>query len=210
MIQARIQGHPSRNGLHQRLIDALEPIPTEVLVHESDPPNPWENYRACLDYRGDAEHLLIAQDDCLPMPGFADAIQVIATRHPNDPVCLFMGALPASTAKLARRAKPDVRYVPLVPSSFIPLVCVLWPTHVARSFLDWSKTARGMTRADDGNAARWLRATRSQVWVTVPSIVQHDDGQPSVKGGRKHVPWAESWRQALFLADDASCYDWLA
>lgn len=92
----------------------------------------------------------------------------------------------------------------------MPLVCVLWPTRVARSFLDWSTTARGMTRADDGNAARWLRATRTLVWVTVPSIVQHDDGQPSVKGGRDHVPWAESWRKALLLADDAGSYDWLA
>jgi len=24
------------------------------------------------------------------------------------------------------------------------------------------------------------------------------------------VPWAESWRQALLLADDAMSYDWLA
>jgi hypothetical protein len=44
--------------------------------------------------------------------------------------------------------------------------------------------------------------------VAVPSIVQHDDAQPSVKGGRDHVPWAESWRQALLLADDAAAYDW--
>jgi hypothetical protein len=121
-----------------------------------------------------------------------------------------MGSMPASTAALVRRAKPDVRYVPLTLSSFMPLVCVLWPTKVAHAFLEWSAAARGMTRADDGNAARWLRATRTQVLVSVPSIVQHDDGEPSVKGGRSHVPWAESWRQALRLADDATAYDWLA
>jgi hypothetical protein len=119
-----------------------------------------------------------------------------------------MGSMPASTAALVRRAKPDVRYVPLTLSSFMPLVCVLWPTKVAHAFLEWSAAARGMTRADDGNAARWLRATRTQVLVSVPSIVQHDDGEPSVKGGRSHVPWAESWRQALFLANDAAAYDW--
>ena len=45
----------------------------------------------------------------------------------------------------------------------MPLVCVLWPAHEARAFLWWSDSARGMTRADDGNAARWLRATRKQV-----------------------------------------------
>lgn len=208
MIHCRIQAHPSRTHVHQRLLDLLAPLEADVLVHSSDPPDPWANYRRCLDYRGDASHLLVVQDDAIPAAGFADAIQGITARHPNDPVCLFMGALPASTAAQVRRAKPDVRYVPLIPSSFVPLVAVLWPTHVARSFLHWSETARGMTRADDGNASRWLRATRQQFWVTVPSIVQHDDGEPSVKGGRDHKPWAESWRQALLLADDASAYTW--
>ena len=208
MIVCRVQGHPSRNALHDRLVRLLSPLQTEVLVHESDPPNPWENYRRCLDYQGDASHLLIVQDDAIPAPGFSAAVEKIAERHPDDPVCLFLGAFPASTATLVRRAKPTVRYVPLTQSSFMPLVCVLWPVAVARSFLTWSEGSRRMTRADDGNAARWLRATRQQVWVSVPSLVQHDDGQPSVKGGRSHVPWQEKWRQALFLADDASCYEW--
>ncbi len=209
MILARIQGHPSRTHLHVRLQDLMVPLWTEVLLHESDPPDPWAGYRACLaDIPAAVSHLLVVQDDAIPAPGFSYAVERIAQRHPNDPVCLFMGASPASTAALARRAKPDVRYVPLVPSSFVPLVAVLWPAAVARSFLEWTTTARGMTRADDGNASRWLRATRQQAWVTVPSIVQHDDGEPSVKGGRSHVPWAEKWRQALFLADDASLYDW--
>lgn len=210
MIHARIQAHPSRAHLHGRLLKALEPIQTELFTHESVPPDPWANYKRCLDYRGSASHLLIAQDDVIPAPNFVAATEKIATANPNTPVCLFMGAFPASTATRVRRAKPDERYVALGPSSFMPLVCVLWPSHVARSFLDWSNTAQRMTRADDGNAARWMRATKQQVLVAVPSIVQHDDGQPSVKGGRDHVPWAEAWRRALFLTDDATSYDWLA
>lgn len=179
-----------------------------MFPHQSEPPDPWQNYRRCLDYTGDASHLLIAQDDCIPAPGFADAAERIAARHPDTPVCLFMGAFPASTASRVRRLGPEVRYAPLGPSSFMPLVCVLWPTHVARGFLNWSATARKMTRADDGNAARWMKATKQQVLVAVPSIVQHDDGEPSVKGGRTHVPWAEAWRRALLLADDAAAYEW--
>ncbi len=210
MIHCRIQAHPSRNRLHERLLRLLAPLPADLLVHSSDPPDPWANYRKCLDYRGSASHLLVVQDDAIPAPGFAAAVEKIAERHPDDPVCLFMGAFPSSTATRVRRSKPDVRYVPLGPTSFMPLVCVLWPVAAARSFLAWSTTAPRMTRADDGNAARWIRATKQQVWVTTPSIVQHDDGQPSVKGGRDHVPWAEKWRQALVLADDATQYDWLA
>lgn len=178
------------------------------MLHESVPPNPWENYRRCLDYDGDASHLLVLQDDAIPAPGFADAVEMIAARHPDTPVCLFMGALPASTASLVRRAKPEVRYVPLQVGSFVPLVAVLWPTHVAKAFRDWSETALHLTRADDGNASKWVRRTRQQILVAVPSIVQHDDDAPSVKGGRAHVPWQEKWRQALLLADDATAYDW--
>ena len=210
MIHARIQAHPSRSHLHARLLKALEPIQTELFTHTSVPPDPWENYRRCLDYHGAASHLLILQDDTIPANNFAITLPTIAAAHPDTPVCLFMGSFPSSTAARVRRAKPDVRYVALGPSSFMPLVCVLWPTHVARSFLAWSTTAKGMTRADDGNAARWMKATRTQIMVAVPSIVQHDDGEPSVKGGREHVPWAEGWRQALFLADDATSYDWFA
>ena len=211
MILARIQGHPSRNAIHDRLLRLLAPLEIELFVHESTPPDPWANYRQCLsDVPDEVSHLLVVQDDAIPVAGFAAAVERIAERHPDDPVCLFLGAFPASTATLVRRAKPDVRYVPLTQSSFMPLVCVLWPTAAARSFLTWSETARSITRADDGNAARWLRATRRQVWVSVPSLVQHDDGQPSVKGGRAHTPWQEKWRQALLLADDAEHYDWLA
>lgn len=181
----------------------------ELFIHESDPPDPWANYRRCLAKIPDKfSHVLVVQDDVIPKLGFVDAVTRIAERHPDTPVCLFMGALPSSTASQVRRAKPDVRYVPLTVGSFVPLVAVLWPTHVARAFLDWSSTARGMTRADDGNAAKWVRATRQQILVSVPSIVQHDDEEPSVKGGRGHVPWAESWRQALLLADDATAYEW--
>lgn len=209
MILARVQGHPSRAALHERLLPLLEPLPTEVMLHSSDPPDPWAGYRQCLTGIPDgASHLLVIQDDAVPCRNFAQAVEKIASRWPHTPVCLFLGAYPAATAAQVRRAKPGVRYIPLGPSSFMPLVCVLWPTDVARGFLAWSRTAARMTRADDGNAARWMRATRQQVMVATPSLVQHDDDAPSVKGGRAHVPWTERWRYALQVAGDGLDHDW--
>ncbi len=208
MIHCRIQAHPSRAHLHERLLRLLEPLPADLLVHSSDPPDPWSNYKRCLGYDGSASHLLVVQDDGIPAAGFAAAVEKIAAKHPDEPVCLFLGAFPASTAARVRRAKPDVRYVPLGPTSFMPLVCVLWPAHVARRFLAWSNTAQGMTRADDGNAARWIRATKQQVWVTSPSLVEHDDYTPSVKGGRNHLPGAEAWRRTIALAANGLDHDW--
>ena len=131
-------------------------------------------------------------------------MEAIAEANPETPVCLFMGTMPAAAAATARRAWGKKRYVSLGPSSFMPLVCVLWPRRKADDFMHWASHQRHLTRADDGNAAKWVRATKQQILVSVPSLVQHDDSQPTVKGGRDHVPWKESWRQALFLSVDGS------
>lgn len=119
-----------------------------------------------------------------------------------------MGSMPASAAVRARRTMGKRTYVHLGSTPFVPLVCVLWPYRAAKEFLFWGERNPHLTRADDGNAARWARFTKQEFLVTVPSLVQHDDSEPSVKGGRPHKPWAESWRQALFLADDALDYEW--
>lgn len=149
------------------------------------------------------------QDDALPCLNFAPALEQIAARHPSMPVCLFLGASPANTAALARRASIRKQtYSPVIVGAFVPLVAVLWPREKALHFLNWSETARGITRADDGNVAKWQRANKQEIVVTVPSLVQHDDGLESVKGGRAHVPWKENWRQALLLAEDALDYAW--
>lgn len=178
-------------------------------MHESDPPDPWANYRRCLSDIPECTHLLIVQDDMIACRNAVAGIEAIAQRHPHDPVCLFLGALPAASATHARRAmQRGERYVSVMVGSFMPIPAVLWPVGKAREFLAWTTTARGMTRADDGNAAKWLRQTGTRVWASVPSLFQHDDEQPSVKGGRTHKPWTECWRFAIFLAEDALDYDW--
>ena len=134
----------------------------------------------------------------------------VAERHPSTPVCLFLGAAPASTASMARRAwLRNRRYTPLLNTSFVPLVAVLWPRRVAQEFLKWSEGwEHKMTRADDGNAGRFMRTTKQPFLCTVPSLVEHNDYVPSVKGGREHIPGKESWRHAVLLADDALAYEW--
>jgi hypothetical protein len=208
-VVARVQAHPARAHLHQALSKALSPLPTEIRVHSSDPPDPWAGYRACLsDLPHRYSHALIVQDDVLPCRNFAAGVQAVANSNPEVPVCLFLGAMPSDTAARARRAWGKRLYIHLGPTPFVPLVAVLWPREKAAEFLDWSENAGGMTRADDGNAAKWARRTKQEILVTVPSLVQHNDGEPSVKGGREHKPWAEAWRRAVLLADDALDYEW--
>lgn len=184
-----------------------------MVEHSSTPPDPWAGYRACLTNIPDCTHLLVLQDDCLPVPGFAEAVQSIAAGQAERPVCLWMSAMPAAAAARALRANGRQRYIPLGPAPFVPLVAVLWPQQTAASFRQWSETAAGLTRADDGNVARWVRQMpreqKPEFLVTVPSIVEHDDWAPTVKGGtRKESHGKARDRVALLLADDARDYDW--
>ena len=204
IIWARVQAHPSRNGLLPALLEKLHPLPVEVCVHESTPPDPWAGYKQCLKDIPDCSHLLIIQDDALPCVHFPVALEQVAERHPRVPVCLYLGGAPASTAAQARRAMlKGRRYTPLLNTSFVPLVAVLWPKACAEAFLKWGRSAR-TTRADDGNAARWMKRAKQPFMVTVPSLVQHDATTPSVKGSRN----AGSWCSAVFAAEDGLAYEW--
>ncbi len=209
-IHARVQHHPARAHLLPRLLHHLAPLlSTQVVEHFSDPPDPWAGYKACLTGLPDCSHVLVIQDDAQPVPGFASVLPLIAEANPGRPVCLWMSAIPSATAGRARRAWGKQAYVPLGPAPFVPLVAVLWPKQAAQAFAGWAQAASGLTRADDGNAARWMKATRTEFMVTVPSIVEHDDFTPSVKGGsQKAAEGRDRNRVALLLADDARDYDW--
>ena len=72
---------------------------------------------------GAGSHLLILQDDGIPAPGFAQMTvrRIAGAPFPTLPSVCSWVRFPASTAARVRRAKHDVRYVPLA-SSFMPLV----------------------------------------------------------------------------------------
>lgn len=180
-----------------------------VVEHRSFPPDPWAGYKRCLQDLPDCSHVLIIQDDAITVPGFAEVLPLIAETHPNTPVCLWMSAIPAAAAARARRAWGKQRYIPLGPAPFVPLVAVLWPQGVASQFAWWAGSASRLTRADDGNAARWAKQTKTEFMVCVPSIVEHDDFTPTVKGGtRKESHGRSRDRVALLLAEDARDYEW--
>lgn len=208
-IAVRIQHHPDRVELIPPLLHHLAPFPCEVVEHSSQPPDPWAGYKQCLTNLPDCTHLLVIQDDAQPVPGFAEVLPRIAEAHPSVPVCLWMSAAPANAAGRARAAFGRRRYISLGPAPFVPLVAVLWPLRVASQFAEWAETAARLTRADDGNVARWMRQTRQEFMVTVPSIVEHNDHVRSVKGGtRRESHGRDRDRVAVLLAEDATAYEW--
>ena len=181
----------------------------EVLLHSSDPPDPWGGYRACLSELPDCTHVLIIQDDTIVCENFAGAVDAISYSNKDHPVCLFFGGYPQGTARMMRRASMRKQsYLWMHRSPIIPLVAVLWPRYKAEEFLHWSDTAKGMTRADDGNAGKWTRETGQDIRVCVPSLVEHPDMEPSVKGGQKSRWGKDPMRKAVLWADDGLAHQW--
>jgi hypothetical protein len=217
-IVARVQSHPNRRDVRQRLLDGLAGIPTEVIEDEV---HPWSGYRKCLDAPPPgATHLLIVQDDALPCKGIADALPRIAAAQPNSPVCLYVGMLPPQKGILLHAAKAGQRYATLSSASaFLPVVAVLWPVKLAQSLLEWTAD-RGVLRrrngvsepqqSDDAMAGTWWRKHRRVLVVaTIPSLFEHPDDVKSIV--KPHAKIESLGRTALFWHGeewDAGSIDW--
>lgn len=212
MIHARIQAHPARRHLHQALVSALAPLPTEVVLHESQPPNPWQGYVRCLsDLPSYADHLLVLQDDSHVCHNFATALRKIAASNPDVPVVLYLASMPRAVSTRALRAmkKGGVRYITMSRVPFIPVVGILWPRAKAQEFLTWATGGVRLPghpnpRSDDAVLAEWMKRTGQEIRVAVPSLVEHANGNPSVKGS----PAVAGTDRAVLFAENGLDYQW--
>ncbi len=208
-----MQHHPSRTQLLPPLLAALDPLPVEVVAHESDPPSPWAGYQQCLTDPPACTHLLIVQDDTVPCSNFVPALEQVAASNPDTPVCLFLSRLPRDASTDAQRAiKQNRRYITLSWRSFLPLVAVLWPAAKASEFLVWAQEHPSLPgqrepRSDDAMAGRWKMVTRQLVKAAVPSLVEHPDIVPSTIG-RRAANGNDKGRVAALLATDGLDYRW--
>jgi hypothetical protein len=146
---------------------------------------------------------------------FAQALGQVVEAYPEFPIVLFLGGFPQGMAARCRQGMiQGKRYLPLYPSPIVPMVAVCWPREKAQEFLAWSETFRFLpghpvARADDAVAATWMKKTRQTFMVTIPSLVEHPDVEPSVKGGDQKNAWGkDKQRVAVLFAEDGLQYDW--
>lgn len=202
----RIQSHPSRRAVRQRLIDGLPSCDIEVIEHESDPPSPWAGYKECLRSISGAEneitHAVILQDDSIACRNLPLAVNRIIEVIPDSPVCLFMPMVSATRRNATLAARQGQCFVEVIHRGFMPVVAVIWPRDKAEGFLEWSSTHQSLRRgngqriehrSDDAMAHLWLRTKREKAFATIPSLVQHPDDVPSTisrsGGGRTAMFW---------------------
>lgn len=189
-VLARIQAHPSRADLLPPLLESLKPLPVEISLHSSEPPNPWAGYQQALSNLPDCTHLLILQDDVIACRNFPLAVERIAEAKPNTPIILFLANLPRLTANDSlRAANKGLHYVRLRIREFCPCVGILWPRAKAEELMAWvaenpKVPGYPRPRSDDAVLGRWSIITRQEILCTIPSLVEHPDTVPSLIGRR--------------------------
>jgi hypothetical protein len=214
-IAARVQAHPSRRELRERLLPGLAGMSAEVIETDFDPPNPWYGYLECLRDPPDCTHLLIVQDDTVTCRNLLPAVEALVRVEGDVPVCLYLGGLPMRTRGEALKVgKAGKHFVDVHPGDFMPVVAVLWPIEKAREFHAWGTDPNRLRqkngrifeeRSDDAMGGRWMRQTRQRVVATIPSLIEHPDDVISTiarsNTGRTALFWhGEHW--------DALSIDW--
>lgn len=159
--------------------------------------------------------MLVIQDDAIVCRNFAESLERLIRVIPNHPVCLFYPGLKMRSLRAVRNAVAKKRSLFVLDrADFVPVVAVLWPIALAGSLLEWTRgrTIPGLRkpyRSDDAVTGAWMKHTRQDVYVTLPSLVQHPDVVASVKGG-PHEPSGgnDPGRVAFSFCEDAAGIEW--
>lgn len=202
-IQSLVQHDPRRSHLLPGLLPRLPEGATVV----ADPGagdarrSPWRCYLACLRALAeDATHLAVYQDDVTPCRDLAETVELILRSRPDVPLALFVPGLGSHARRILGACQDGQRYVELDRHTFVPTVAVVWPRAAVESILAFSESYGfgDEFTADDGNLAVWAKATGTAVWATVPSLIEHEDRDPSLVGkhhmaGRNPARIAACW-----------------
>ncbi len=185
--------------------DGLDPI-VYVDPEPGGTPNPWRTYRYALErFPDDASHLVLMQDDAVPVDGFRGAVERAVVARPDVPICLFVSHQASrNVRRMMDACQADAPFFVCDPSQWVPVVALVWPKDHAVAFLEWAETAgyrSARRRADDAIVGDWMKHSGTQVVGTVPSLVEHPDEEESLIGLKHRIP-----RRAVCLADHGDDY----
>ena len=203
-VAVRIQHHPLRVGLPRRLIEHLGAF-EDVTVIADEPAgslDAWRVHRACLEAMpASASHLLVLQDDALPVANFAERFLAALEQQPDAVLCLFTPGFGYLRRSILEARAAGLSFLPLRVGAFVPCVAVSYPRAFVEGLLRWAhehengRQRRQLRGADDGVLAFYCRQARRQPLLMVPSIVEHDESVASI--GKLHRRAGPHRRAAL-------------
>lgn len=220
MLTVAIQTMPDRLDLADGLWRELAwntRVGIEIVVDDESAlvdANPWRCYRRCLEATPPGtSHRLILQDDVTVSVGFVDAAWQAARANPERLITFFHAGQPRENVLALDRAYASGdRYVTLSSRRWIPVLALMWPTHLIQPVLEWidEQEYPPAFRSDDEIIGRACHALHLEVAATVPSLVEHEDVVQSTIGlrhaaGRDRGRVAHRW---LAPPDDARALAW--
>jgi len=185
MIHVAVVGHASR----QRTAEALaESLGAELFIDHLTVGATWNHLRALNWADARSGHVLVVEDDALPVPGFLDLAGAWLEQHPDDLTSFYLGTsyppnYQPQIAKAIEQAGDHITLPTLIHAVAYALPC----RQIARLPLSVKKPA------DYGLGAAWVRHTRRRPLYTVPSLVDHADGASVENTGRRPLP-RRAWR----------------
>lgn len=182
-LSVAIMTHPARKTAAEALRRQLGDVEAEVVVD----PNPCGKTLptarlAWAATKDEATHHIVLQDDVLPCKRFIDRV-MDAVRHRPDCAVALMANWGARTANLSRAAAiSGSRWVEVV-DYYLPTCGLVLPADLGRKFGAARFTDRPVDEEvpDDVAMLHHASSTRTQAYVHVPSLLQHDE-LPSVVG----------------------------
>jgi hypothetical protein len=143
------------------------------------PPDAWRTLRlALLRTPGWATHRLVVQDDALPVPRAALLATETVEACPGAVIALFVGRHHSLFAHRFREAQQHGRPFAEAPDGWFPTVATVYPVGDAFALPYFAEKHQPL--ADDEIVGRYLRERRRLAMIRVPSLFDHDDGEPSL------------------------------
>lgn len=154
------------------------------------------NTRAALAWAEtqDASHVLILQDDALPVEGFGALAQAAIDERPEHIISYYLGTgRPAQT-----EAHQAIRLADRTHSHWVEMSRIYWgvawsiPIALLPELNAWLSTHDGAT---DSITGRWMLRTGRPCFHTWPCLADHQDGPTLVKHTYSGIE-RKAWRVA--------------
>lgn len=213
-----IQSHPRRAHLAEALAIQVD----GRVCYDPDPDahvkSPWRTYRRCVETAPpDAEHIVVIQDDATVCDGFTTAARAAIAARP-DRVIVFCvtGNPPRHRLAVQKACLRGFHWAELEHAHWLPAIAVAWPASLARELVAWVDAQDYPERfvADDEITGRFLQSRRIVPVATVPSLVDHDDLEPSIMSRRQRQGRDPGRRAFIYVGRDCDCdaasIDWTA
>jgi hypothetical protein len=172
------------------LLDGFDDVEVMADPEPDRPPHAWRTHRRCLEsIPVGATHLLVLQDDAIPVHSFTQKLSEGIETFPESLLLPFLPGFNLYRVELMRAKQAGRKLTPFLVRSIVPTVAIVYPVDVARGLLAWTEQWPRLRGADDGIVANYCRTFKIQPRAFVPCICDHDHTVMTVgRGNQRRGP----------------------